>query len=164
MTSAALASRARPVVVVTGHAAGAVRAALAGLAVDIVHNEDFASGLAGSLRAGLAALPPEAAGALVLLGDMPGITGRLLDRLIDAFERDATADAVVPAHGGVRGNPALLGRALFDRAARLEGDQGARRLFASARVRDVAVDDPAVAIDIDDPATLARYSVLSTAK
>jgi molybdenum cofactor cytidylyltransferase len=46
---AAQASRARPVIVVTGHEATAVSAALAGLDVRIVHNPDFAEGLSTSL-------------------------------------------------------------------------------------------------------------------
>ena len=53
----ALASRAAPVVVVTGHARQQVEAALSGMPVVLVHNPDFASGLAGSLRTGIAALP-----------------------------------------------------------------------------------------------------------
>jgi molybdenum cofactor cytidylyltransferase len=55
----ALASAASPVIVVTGHQADAVEAALAGLDLTIVHNPDHAAGLAGSLKTGLAALPPK---------------------------------------------------------------------------------------------------------
>ena len=62
---AALASRARPVVVVTGYAREAVEAALTGLPVVFVDNADFASGLSSSLKIGVAALPNGVAGALV---------------------------------------------------------------------------------------------------
>ena len=75
---AALASSARPVIVVTGHAQEAVATALQGLPLEFVHNPDFASGLASSLRTGLAALPPDVAGAIVLLADMPAVTPALL--------------------------------------------------------------------------------------
>src|SRR4051812_4976596 len=78
---AALASAASPVLVVTGHQAEEVRAALTGLAVRFVHNRDYAAGLASSLKAGIGALPEGAVGALVLLGDMPQITAADLDRL-----------------------------------------------------------------------------------
>ena len=57
-------------------------------------------------------------------------------------------------HEGRRGNPALIGRSLFGPAANLRGDEGARRLLARADVREVDLGDPAVAIDIDNPAML----------
>ncbi|HEY0836513.1 MAG TPA: molybdopterin-binding/glycosyltransferase family 2 protein, partial [Azospirillum sp.] len=82
---AALASRARPVIVVTGHQRDEVTAALAGRPVQFVHNPDFAEGLSTSLRAGLAAVPADADGALVCLGDMPEVSGVVIDRLIAAY-------------------------------------------------------------------------------
>ena len=54
VVEAALASRARPVLVVTGHQADGVRAALAGLEVAFVDNPDYAVGLSSSLKAGIA--------------------------------------------------------------------------------------------------------------
>ncbi len=151
---AALASRATPVVVVTGHAEAEVRSALDGLMLTVVSNADFASGMASSLHAGLAALPPDCDGALVLLADMPGVTATVLDALIEAFEAADQAEAVVPVHGGRRGNPALLGRALFAAAMTLTGDEGARRLLARARVVEVPLGSDAVLLDIDEPGML----------
>ena len=125
---AALASSARPVIVVTGHARTSVEAALAGLDVETAYNPEFASGLASSLKAGLSAMPRDVAGALVLLGDMPWIEARLIDALIAGFLASPPALAA-PSHEGRRGNPVLLGRGLFEAAMRLEGDAGARRLI-----------------------------------
>ena len=154
---AALASRAGPLVVVTGHAADAVRAALQGLPFTFVHNPDFAGGMASSLRAGLTALPQEAAGALVLLGDMPAVAVATLDRLVAAFSAAPEAEAVVPVYGGRRGNPALLARALFPAAMALGGDEGARRLLSRARVVEVDVADDGVLIDVDEPSALSTH-------
>ena len=72
----ALASRARPVIVVTGHQRDKVEAALEGLDVQRVHNPDFAEGLSTSLKAGLAAVPDDVDGAIVCLGDMPQVDAR----------------------------------------------------------------------------------------
>ncbi len=151
----ALASGARPITLVTGHAAPDVCAALEGLPVGFVANPDYATGMASSLRAGLAALPAGVEGALVLLGDMPGVTAPLLDQLIEAHAADPDRDAIVPVHEGRRGNPVLLGRALFGPAMELQGDEGARRLLKRAHVLEVDVADRAVLVDVDDPATLA---------
>ncbi len=161
VVEAALASRARPVVVVTGHAGAEVREALEGLSAGFVANPDYATGMASSLAAGLSALPTGVDGALVLLGDMPGVTAPLLDRLIEAHRADPDRDAVVPMHAGRRGNPVLLGRVLFGAAMELHGDEGARRLLVRAQVLEVDVTDRAVLVDVDDPATLALLGLQS---
>ncbi len=154
---AALDSQARPVVVVTGHAREAVVAALAGLALNFAHNSDYASGLASSLKAGIAALPAHASGALVLLGDMPAVTSGMIDRLLAAFAARPEALAVAPVVEGRRGNPVLLARALFPRIAGLTGDEGARRLLREvdpAEVVEIAMEGEAAALDVDTPQDL----------
>jgi molybdenum cofactor cytidylyltransferase len=154
--AAQLASTAQPVLVVTGHQHGEVEAALAGLDVIVLPNPDFAEGLATSLRAGIAAVPESAPGVIVSLGDMPNVTGPVLDRLAQAFADAPDALAVVPTLLGQRGNPVLLSRALFPAVAQLTGDQGARRLLEEAgdAVVEVPLDDPAIALDVDTPEAL----------
>jgi molybdenum cofactor cytidylyltransferase len=153
---AACASPARPVVVVTGHDAERVRAALLDLDVTFVHNPDHATGMASSLRAGVAAVAavPAAAGALICLGDMPRVTSAHLARLIDAFDDDGSI--IVPTCDRKRGNPVLLGRRHFAAIETLEGDVGARALIErnAAAVHWLAIDDPAILLDIDTPADL----------
>jgi molybdenum cofactor cytidylyltransferase len=155
---AALASAAQPVVVVTGHAQEAVEAALRGLSLQFVHNPDFASGVASSLRVGIAALPYDTAGAIVLLADMPAVTPFLIDRLIVAFAARPGLAAAIPVGEGRRGNPVLVSAALFPSVANLEGDEGARRLLAtlpSERLIEVPIDDLGATLDVDTPDALA---------
>ncbi len=109
----ALASRASPVVVVSGHERARVEAALAGLDVRLVHNPDYPQGLSTSVKAGLAALPPESEAAIVCLGDMPQVTSALIDRLIAAFDPERNALVVLPTFSGKRGNPVLWSRRFF---------------------------------------------------
>ena len=141
----ALASRATQTFVVTGQAADAVAEALAGLPVTLVHNPAYASGMASSVKAGIAALPAHIDGALVMLADMPRVATATLDALIAAFAAAQSPDAVVPVHLGRQGNPVLLGRASFSEVSRLEGDAGARKLFArpGRTILPCPVDDPA---------------------
>ena len=156
---AALASRARPLVVVTGHEQAAVEAALAGLEVRFVHNAAYRDGLASSLKAGVAALPESADGALILLGDMPAVTPALIDRLIAAFDQRPDALAAAPVVGGRRGNPALLARALFAAVAELGGDEGARKLLDGAapeRMIEVDASGFGASLDVDTPLALAE--------
>jgi len=154
VAEAALGAKARPVVVVTGYARDSVEGALADLDVELAFNPNFASGLASSLSVGLSAMPLEVAGALVLLGDMPQIEARLIDALIETFLARKDALAAVPLSEGRRGNPVLLGRGLFDRAMRLKGDEGARRLIGALSAHELAeleAPDAGVTLDIDTP-------------
>ncbi|MEX2199789.1 MAG: molybdopterin-binding/glycosyltransferase family 2 protein [Dongiaceae bacterium] len=154
---AALASRARPVVVVAGNEADRVRAALAGRAVDLVDNPDFASGLSASLASGLRALPEDVDGAAVLLGDMPRIGPATIDRLIAAFNPTEGRAICVPTFGGKRGNPVLWARRFFAEIEALAGDVGAKHLIGDYAdlVAEVAMPDDAVLVDIDTPEALA---------
>jgi molybdenum cofactor cytidylyltransferase len=129
---AALGSKARPIIVVTGYDRPAIEKALAGLPLQFTHNADYANGLASSLKVGVVALPAGIDGALILLGDMPAVTPALIDRLIAAFAERPDALAAAPVSAGRRGNPVLLSRALFAAIAKLEGDEGARKLLAGA--------------------------------
>ncbi len=152
----ALASQARPVIVVTGHQCEQVAAALGGLDVTPVHNPDFAAGLSTSLRAGIAALPPEVDGAVVCLGDMPDVSAALIDRLAAAFDPERGALIVVPTVGGQRGNPVVWSRRFFGDLAAVTGDVGARHLIGGypEAVVEVALADAAALTDIDTPEAL----------
>ena len=155
---AALAARARPVVVVTGYARDSVEAALADLDIRVAFNPKFASGLASSLSAGLSVLPKDVVGALVLLGDMPWIEPTLIDTLIDAFLARKGPLAAVPLREGRRGNPVLLGRELFEVALRLTGDKGARRLIGALsadELVEVEASGVGATFDVDTPSDLA---------
>jgi molybdenum cofactor cytidylyltransferase len=151
-------SRARPVIVVTGHRAEEIERAIAGFGCPIVHNPAYADGLSTSLKAGIAAVPSTCEAALIVLGDMPGIGPDIMDRLISDASRDADCVAAVPCFGDAWGNPVLLKRVLFPEIARLAGDQGARKLLQSraSEVLEVPVDAPGVLQDIDTPEALAR--------
>jgi len=158
--AAVLASRARPVVVVTGHDAAAVQGSLAGLEVAFVHNPSYADGMSTTLRAGLAAIGPADA-ALICLGDMPRLAARHLDAVIDAHRANrANHDdeaIVVPTFERKRGNPVLWPRRYFAEMAALAGDVGARALLDrhAEHVQPLPIDDPAILIDVDTPAALA---------
>jgi molybdenum cofactor cytidylyltransferase len=155
---AVAASGAGPVFSVVGHDAAKVAMALAGVDTIFVENPSYALGMSTSLKAGIAALPDTAAGAIILLGDMPLVTPDIINRLIAAFAGKPTAKAVVPMVAGRRGNPILIGRNLFDAVLRLDGDVGARKLLDAAGddVIEVAIDDGAVLTDVDTPEALAE--------
>ena len=151
----ALASRAGPVIVVTGHRADEVAEAVAGLEVRLVHNAAYADGLATSLRTGLGEVP-EAAGALVILADMPGITTADIDLLVAAFRAREGKAIVLPTVNGKRGNPVLWPKAFFPELMTLAGDTGARHVIGAHEDAVERVELGAAAgLDVDTPEAVA---------
>lgn len=153
VVGAVLASRARPVVVVTGFEAEKVESTLSGLAVATVRAPDFADGISRSLIAGIRQVPPASRGAMIVLGDMPGLRGADLDRLVSAFEVAAAPAIVVPVFRGQQGNPVVIDRVYFPEILQLSGDQGARPVVRrhADRVIEVEMESAAVLEDMDNP-------------
>jgi molybdenum cofactor cytidylyltransferase len=156
--SAVLASAARPVIVVTGHKAQEVRAALSGLDVAFVASPQHRKGLAESLKAGLAALPRDIDGVLVAHGDMPGVTGADINRLISGFAPKEGRAIVVPVHGGKRGNPVLFAAHLIAEMREVEGDTGAKQVIGrhDDEVAEVDLGSDRIFADPDAPGALQR--------
>lgn len=154
VVDALLATPARPVVVVTGYEAAAVRAALGGRDVCFAHNAEHAEGIGASIRAGARALEPGLDGALVCLGDLPDLRPEPVAALLGAFAPDRIC---VPVHAGRRGHPVLFGRQFFADLAQLAGDRGARAVLEahSHALCEVDVADAGVALDVDDAEQLA---------
>ncbi|MEO8563486.1 MAG: nucleotidyltransferase family protein [bacterium] len=135
--------------VVVPDAAREIRDALAGLAARFVVNEREPTGLASSIRAGVAALPPSAEAVVLTLGDQP-----LLDRAVTArvIARwcEGGVSAVAACYEDGRGHPVLFGATLFPALDALEGDRGARALLDGLG-EDLALVDVmgAQPIDVD---------------
>ncbi len=152
-TEQALASRAGPVIVITGHQREKVETALNGLDVKFVHNPDYAEGLGTSLRTGIAAVPQSADGAVVCLGDMPQVDAKLIDTLLETFDPESGALIVVPTIEGRRGNPVVWARRFFPELMSIGGDFGARYLIGNyaEAVAEVPVKGEAALLDVDTP-------------
>lgn len=158
-----LASGIGPVTVVTGHARAEVEAALAGRDVRFAAAADYADGLSASLKAGLAALPPQVEGVLVCLGDMPLVTPAAIGRLLAAFDPEEGRAIVMPTHAGQPGNPVLWACEFIPEMMALTGDAGARRLISrhAERVAEVEMPDDAVLRDFDTPEALSAAPQLT---
>ena len=157
--AAVTAAAGRPVVVVTGHERDRVESALRGFGVEFAHNPEYDAGLSTSLARGVAALPPGIEGALICLGDMPGVRARHLERLREAFDPETGAAICVATRRGKRGNPVLFAARFFPEMRDVEGDVGARHLIGAYAdlVREVEMPDDAVLLDIDSPSALEAF-------
>jgi len=152
------ASRARPIVVVTGHEHERVTAALAGVDCRIVYNCDFRSGLSTSLRAGVAAAA-ECDGAIILLGDMPVVSSFLIDKMTAAFDPDKGRAICVATYNSRRGNPVLFDRRFFPELLMISGDVGARDIVGKypELVCEVESGNEGPLIDLDTSEDLEEF-------
>ncbi|HLW78080.1 MAG TPA: nucleotidyltransferase family protein [Terriglobia bacterium] len=146
-----------PLVVVLGHHAREIAAAVKLDGVEAVVNPDYRRGQTSSLQAALRALavrPLEEGieAAVLALVDHPAVRAQTISQIVAARRRSG-APVVIPTYQGRRGHPVVIGRALFEEMLGLTPDQGANLVVRKYRdaTELVAVDDPGVLTDIDDP-------------
>jgi CTP:molybdopterin cytidylyltransferase MocA len=111
--------------------------------------DDWETGMAASLRAGLTAVAESDADAvLVTLVDLPGLPVAVAQRVA---ERVSGPDALAQAVFGARpGHPALIGRSHWQAlAAVLVGDRGARAYLRAHGAAEVECGDLASGDDVD---------------
>ncbi len=153
----ALGCRPAACVVVLGAHATRLQRELRDLPLHIVINRRWRTGLAGSLRAGVAALPRSAPAALIQLADQAAIGPADLELLIAAWQR--VPRAIVTARADdTRCPPVILPRHLFRELRGLRGDSGARQLLREPGRRVVEFEMPRAAWDIDRPEDLDRLA------
>ncbi len=151
-----LAARLDPVLAVVGHEHDRVGEELADLPVRLVANPDFARGVQTSLRAGIAAVPDSAAAAVVVLADMPLVTGEMIGAVVRRF-RDCRAPLVISEYGGVSAPPTLYARSLFAELGGNGGEGGGKRVVRRHRDEaSVLAWPPDRLPDLDAPGDLER--------
>ena len=141
------------VIVVLGAHHEAIESALGPLMPALALNPRWADGLATSLRAGIAALPPDCAAALLLSCDQPRVPVRALQALAQHWCENPDR-AVASEYAGTVGIPALLPARLFTELKTLSGDQGARNVLRAEGARLLCLPIPEAAFDVDDECSL----------
>jgi molybdenum cofactor cytidylyltransferase len=137
--------------VVTGPDVEPIEAALSGIEVQIAENPAPEEGQAGSVRTGIAALPPSVDSVLIALGDQPLLAPSIIPALL-AARRTSPKLIVAPRYRDGQGNPVVFKREIFPELLRLTGDQGARSIIQKepTRVEWVELDLP-MPPDVDTP-------------
>jgi molybdenum cofactor cytidylyltransferase len=160
----ALASQVRPIIIVLGHEAEQVRAHITSYTlhpdITIVENDKYLQGMSTSLHLGVELLiakgykkhvsPSEVDSALIVLGDQPMITSKIIDTLI-AIYRTTGKHIVAPLYDGKRGNPVLFDSSLFPELLEVTGDEGGRTVLERhpQEVELVEMSDVLANYDID---------------
>jgi molybdenum cofactor cytidylyltransferase len=150
----ALRARLSPVVVVTGANAERVESAVEDLDLTVVRNEQWKSGQASSIKAGIGQLTasslPRVGGAIFLLADQPQMTTSVLRALAEKHA-EGLYPVVAPMVMDRRANPVLFDRVTFSDLLTLEGDTGGRAIFHKHRVEYLPWHDNRLLLDVDTP-------------
>ncbi|MFT3733360.1 MAG: nucleotidyltransferase family protein [Hyphomicrobium sp.] len=158
--SALAASNVGETILVTADRDGAVAAAAGAGRWRIVGNPDARDGLSTSLRVGLENIGRDVDGALIALGDMPGITTGLANELLAAFDSHRSAIVFPLASNGRRGHPVIWPKHLFATLAAMRGDSGGKSLLAEHKELwlPVPCDDEGAFADIDTRDDLQAFT------
>jgi molybdenum cofactor cytidylyltransferase len=145
-----------PIVVVTGANAVAVEAAIKDLPVLVARNEDWQSGQASSIRAGLQALlrpdvEKTVGSAVFLLADQPHMTDEVIRTLIEHHASGLYPIVAPLVMMEQRANPVLFDRVTFPDLMKLEGDIGGRAIFSKYPVEYLPWHDDRLLLDVDKP-------------
>lgn len=150
------ASRVARIVLVLGHAADDIAAALDLTGVTVVRNDKYAEGQSTSVIAGVKSLGDEIAAALMVVGDQPLLSPSVVDAIVGAFEQTG-GPFIVPVYENEWGNPVLLARATWPLLDNLKGDTGARPVLRKNMDMVLEVPVPGALLDdIDTPDDYAR--------
>lgn len=120
-----------------------------------VVNEAHASGLSGSIAAGVNSVRRQADAVMLLLADQPLVTPAHLEQLEEAWHRDR-GSIVASAYANTCGPPVIFPARYFDELRSLHGDKGARAVIDAHRDRLVEIAFEDAAVDVDTRADLAN--------
>jgi molybdenum cofactor cytidylyltransferase len=139
-----------PVVIVTGSGGREIAQAVIDLPVIIAQNPDWQTGQSTSVRAGIQALPASTRAVVFLLGDQPFVTTDLIQELIKTFLKK-NCIILAPYVGQQRANPVIFAQSIFTNLCQLQGDAGARSIFAQYPPEAMPWPDERILLDIDTP-------------
>jgi molybdenum cofactor cytidylyltransferase len=118
------------VVVVLGRAADEIRIQVDFGGVKVVDNPIFGEGCASSYRAGIGAIDKKSDAIMILLGDQPGVSPEIIDKVVESFLQGED-QIVLASYRGRKGHPMLFAKPLFDKLVELHGDKAAWKLVDS---------------------------------
>lgn len=136
------------------HTLDAVRASGLPFHVEDAGHPGMGDSIAAAVRA-----TRDAGGWLVLPGDLPLVRAETLRAVAQGLDL-GDAGVVVPVCRGDRGHPVGFSRACGDALALLAGPKGAASIVAAHRVREIAVQDEGILVDVDTVQALAHAEKL----
>jgi molybdenum cofactor cytidylyltransferase len=152
-----LASRAGEVIVVTGHRGADVRGAVGERPVRFAHNPDYRDGMSSSVKRGVEAISERSRACLIALVDQPQIGVDVINRVIEAYEKDEPL-IVIPTYEGRNGHPIILDLKLKGEVLAIDPARGLREVVRAraGQVARVEIPTEAILTDFDYPEDYRR--------
>lgn len=150
------------VFVVTGHMSEKVGAAARTMDMHEVYNPDYEQGMFSSVKAGVKALPEDAAAFLILPVDIPLVRPSTVRALTFDFTASPT-DVIYPCFKGERGHPPLINAELIPEILAHDGKGGLRTVLDrhEDKSRDRHMPDLGILRDLDTPADYDNACLIS---
>jgi molybdenum cofactor cytidylyltransferase len=150
------ASKADYVFLVLGNSSSEILGNLQLGRAQLVFNKNFQQGISTSIKSGVANLPDDSEGVIVMVADQPYLTPHYLDLLIERFLQSPGKIVALSSNGEAR-NPVIIPHSMFGALQELEGDEGARALVKNnSKTILLEVSDPKVFVDVDTKASLLK--------
>tara|TARA_A100001011_G_scaffold308294_1_gene323883 strand:+ start:21 stop:1673 length:1653 start_codon:yes stop_codon:yes gene_type:complete len=147
--------------IVLGYQSDKVAAVIKDLSINLILNPLWEEGQASSLKAALNSLDTSYSDLLVMLGDLPGVTSKHINKIIEEhlLTNNRKSKITIPSFNGRKGNPVIWGRSFFPDLSNLQGDVGGRALFSQhpAAINLLDMEDPAVVTDTDTPEDFENF-------
>ena len=153
----------KPVFVVTGFENKKVLESLPKSIDKIIYNEDWSRGMATSINKAISSLPNNIDGNMIVLGDMPLVTVKTINKLHQVFLNNNGNKIIYADYLGKQANPVIFPRKFFDEILHLNGDKGCKNIIYKNRKSSIGVpiDSSEVIFDCD---TKDDYSDLVSMK
>ena len=147
--------------IVLGYQSDKVAAVIKDLNINLILNPFWEEGQASSLKAALNTLDSSYSDLLVMLGDLPGVKSKHINKIIEEhlLANNRKSKITIPSFNGKKGNPVIWGKSFFPDLSNLEGDVGGRTLFDQhpAAINLLVMEDEAVITDTDTPEDFKNF-------
>lgn len=111
---AAIKSKASPVFLITGHQAEYMEEYLEDIDVSVIYNSAYRSGVRTSIDLGVKSIPSFCEGVVIIPADMPQISAEHINKMINAFKKGEGRQLIISEYQGIKRNPILWGKDLYD--------------------------------------------------
>ena len=155
---AALHSKGKPIFVITGHQHEEIEEYLKNEDINVVYNREYISGVKTSIRLGLRLIPTNCDGAILLPADMPNITEKQLNKMIETFELGKEKQVIMMSYRGAKKNPILWSKALYERADLVPEGSELRTIFAEHEdyTKLIKISKETTLFDVTYPADIEK--------
>ncbi len=141
--------------IILGHQSNLLSKVLKKFNIPLIINQSYKEGISSSIKKGISRIDNKSNGVIICLGDMPKITSKTYNILIEKFKKyynNTTPLIILPEYNGINGNPVILSNHFFPELAKISGDTGAKFLIKKNKqyIKKVIISEKYILEDVDD--------------